>query len=319
VVRPEPPGKGGRPVSGDGPETIIVEGRDLEVPLVSPFGEGEVGVFSTRAPGKVTANEDSALVVRLPDGRGVLAVADGLGGLPSGDEASALCVRRLAEAVAAPREESDLRSAILHGFDQANHAVTEHAPGSGSTLAVVEIVGEGVRPYHAGDSEILVVGQRGRLKLQTVSHSPVGYALQAGLVDEEEALHHEDRHLISNIVGSAHMRVEMGWLLRLCSRDTVLVASDGLFDNLTLPEIFETVRRGPLARVLAELVAACRVRMVEHEAGRPSKPDDLTVVAYRPTAQGRRRRRTLRRREAGHAPSPEAGARASGGPLRSGA
>ena len=46
--------------------------------------------------------------------------------------------------------------------------------GSATTLAVAEVVGQTVRTYHVGDSPIWVFGQRGRLKLQTVPHSPVG-------------------------------------------------------------------------------------------------------------------------------------------------
>ena len=42
---------------------------------------------------------------------------------------------------------------------------------------------------------ILTTGQRGRLRMQTVSHSPVGFAIEYGLLDESEAMHHEERHL----------------------------------------------------------------------------------------------------------------------------
>ncbi len=132
-----------------------------------------------------------------------------------------------------------------------------------------------------GDSEIVVVGQRGRLKLQTVSHSPVGYAVEAGMLDGEEALHHDERHLVSNLVGSAEMRIEVGSPLALAPRDTVLLGTDGLFDNLVFYEIVEAIRVGPLERAAQELAEAALKRMQEPVEGQPSKPDDLTFILYR--------------------------------------
>jgi serine/threonine protein phosphatase PrpC len=128
---------------------------------------------------------------------------------------------------------------------------------------------------------IMVVGQRGRLKLQTISHSPVGYALEAGVLDEAEAMQHEDRHLVSNFVGTSEMRIELGPLLRLAQRDTLLIATDGLFDNLEISETVERMRTGSIADVLSKLTALATERMRETRSGGPSKPDDLTLLAYR--------------------------------------
>jgi len=148
-------------------------------------------------------------------------------------------------------------------------------------MAIAEIQGRTVRPYHVGDSMILVVGQRGKTKLQTISHSPVGYAVEAGLLDETEAMHHDQRHLVSNLIGTPDMRIEVGSTIELGRYDTLLLASDGLFDNLHTEEIVERIRKGPLKRVMRTLVEDCRRRMQQPEEGQPSKPDDLTFVVFR--------------------------------------
>src|SRR5690606_35174994 len=57
--------------------------------------QGEVCVRSIRSPEKST-NEDSAAVIPLGDGSLVLAVADGVGGMPGGREASNVVVQTLA-------------------------------------------------------------------------------------------------------------------------------------------------------------------------------------------------------------------------------
>ncbi len=243
---------------------------------------GEAVVFSDRAPGKESANEDAAALVALDGRSAVLVVADGMGGMPAGEQAAGLAVRRMIASLEqhVPNEPS-LRGAILNGIEDANRAICELGVGAGSTITAVEVQGHTVRPYHVGDSMILVVGQRGRLKLQTVSHSPVGYAVESGVLDEAEAMHHEDRHLVSNMLGTPDMRIEVGAVLELGRFDTLLLATDGLFDNLHTPEVVECVRKGPLDTVAQRLIDHCRHRMQEPEPGLPSKPDDLTFIAFR--------------------------------------
>ena len=175
---------------------------------------------------------------------------------------------------------------ILDGVEEGNDAVRELGIGAATTLVVAEIAGRTLRPYHVGDSAILVVGQRGKLKLQTVPHSPVGYALESGLLEEKEALHHDERHLISNMVGAPDMRIEVGSPIRLAPRDTVLLATDGLLDNLSLQEITDGIRTGPLASGVEKLADTCRRRMCAPEGEHPSKPDDVTFLLFRLTQSG---------------------------------
>jgi serine/threonine protein phosphatase PrpC len=258
---------------------LIVTRADMDTVASHAVARGEVAVYSHRSPARETDSEDGAAVIPVDDGRAVLAVADGLGGQRSGAEAADLALKTLAECVTA--KELVLRTAVLDGFERANASVGEMAVGAATTLAAVEIEDATIRPYHVGDSMILVVGQRGKVKLCTVSHSPVGYAVEAGLLDAKEAIHHEDRHLVSNIVGTPEMRIEVGRTLGLRRRDTVVLGSDGLFDNLHLEEITEYVRMGPLPRAAEFLADSCRRRMCEPQPDHPCKPDDLTFLLYR--------------------------------------
>jgi serine/threonine protein phosphatase PrpC len=183
--------------------------------------------------------------------------------------------------VALGEDLENLRGAIINGFELADRAISALGTGAAATLAVVEIQGAHMRAYHAGDSMVLVTGQRGRIKWLTIPHSPVGYAVEAGLLDRGEALHHEDLHLVSNLLGTQDMRIELGATVSLAPRDTVVLASDGLSDNLHLDEIVERVRKGPLSRAVDELAALGRKRMEAPAEGTPSKPDDLTFIAIR--------------------------------------
>ncbi len=264
------------------PEPLLLLNQDLETPLARDCDGGTAVLFSHAAPGRAGHNEDALALLPAPEDGGVLVVADGLGGQPAGEQAAALAIRQLAHSIAAAGDDaSALRNAILNGIEQANRNIIDSGSGGATTLAAVEIRDGVVRPYHVGDSMILVTGQRGRIRLQTISHSPVGYAVEAGLLDERQAIHHEHRHLISNVIGSTDMRIEVGAPVRLAPRDTLLIASDGLFDNLHVQEIVDTIRKGPLPEAARNLQQRCARRMERPQAGQPSKPDDLSFILFR--------------------------------------
>lgn len=259
----------------------------MQAPEFVMLGCGSALYCSDRCPDKDGPNEDSAAIIPVAPDRILLAVADGMGGRPAGAEASRITVEHLRNiAGARASDDTHLRAVVLDALEAANRELLERGVGAATTAAVVEIDGGWLRPYHVGDSTIVVVGQRGKVKLQTISHSPVGYAVEAGLLDESEAMHHEERHLISNMVGSADMRIEMGSPVKLAARDTVLIASDGLADNLHPSEIVSIIRAGDLKKAGTKLLELARERMHNPREGEPSKQDDLTFILFRGTAKG---------------------------------
>jgi serine/threonine protein phosphatase PrpC len=77
------------------------------------------------------------------------------------------------------------------------------------------------------------------------------------------------------------MRIDVGAAVELDLWDTVLVASDGLMDNVHVHEIVEIVRKGPLSAAADALVDLAEQRMRDVRDGQPSKPDDLSFILYR--------------------------------------
>ena len=253
-------------------------------------GGGSIVAYTARAPDKDTENEDTVAVIPWGPEAAVLVIADGAGGLPAGKRASLAAVTSLVESLGVAMAETMLlRTAILNGVEAANDAVKRLANGSATTLTVVTIEGLLARTYQIGDSQAMVVGQRGRIKLQTTAHSPTGFAVEAGFLDEREALHHEERHLVSNFLGNAEMSVDLATPVELRPRDTVLLASDGLTDNVHLDEIIEYVRKGPIESAAMDVVGLARRRMAAATAKEPSKPDDLSLIIYRKHAPAGRR------------------------------
>lgn len=243
-----------------------------------------VCAFSQRCPEKETDNEDAALVYKYSKSQTILAVADGAGGLPSGKQASQLAIRSLHDSLLEVHNDKEalLRSAIITGIDRGNTAIRELGVGAGTTMTVVTIESGLIRAFHVGDSGALVTGSRGKLKFQTIAHSPTGYAVASGMMEDDEALHHKDRHYVSNLLGTEDVRIEIGMSVPLATQDTLILASDGLTDNLTTDEIVETIRKGALSDAARKLHSLAQERMKSEATGIPSKPDDLTFVLYRP-------------------------------------
>ncbi len=252
---------------------------------------GEVAVVSIADDEKPRPNEDSAAIIPVNNRYLVLIVADGVGGMTGARRASNLTVETIRQHVASIDETNGprLRTAILDGIDAANRAVLDLGTGSASTLALAELGPGYVRTYHVGDSILLVCGQRGALKLLTTPHSPVGFAMEAGLLDESEALQHADRNMIFNVIGSADMRIEIGSELPMAPFDTLLLASDGLTDNVRQDEIIDTIRTGPVDKALYAITELARNRMATEKQGQPSKPDDCTAILFRPNKPDRKK------------------------------
>jgi len=263
-------------------DTLVLDGAFAPDRVEVEVAGGAVVAYTCRDPFKESENEDTVAVIPYGPGAAVLVVADGAGGLPAGKRASLTAVTTLTASLQTAMDKTMLlRTAILSGIEAANEAVLGLGNGSATTMTVITIEGLIARSYQIGDSEALVVGQRGLIKLQTTAHSPTGFAVEAGFLDEREALHHEDRHLVSNFLGTADMRIDVGAGVELRPRDTILVASDGLTDNVHLDETIEVVRKGILAESAMSVVDLATRRMTEAQAGQPSKPDDLSLILFR--------------------------------------
>jgi len=269
-------------VSDTPTDIILLDGASEPDCVAAEVAGGHAIAYTCRDPYKETDNEDTVAILPYGPGAAVFVVADGAGGLPAGKRASLTAVNTLAESLQVAMDKTTLlRTAILNGIEAANTAVLELANGSATTMTVITLEGRLARSYQVGDSEAIVIGQRGLVKLQTTAHSPTGFAVEAGFLDQREALHHEERHIVSNFIGTTDMRIDVGAAVELDQRDTVLLASDGLMDNVHVDEIIDFVRKGPLSAAVLSVVTQAGQRMKNARDGEPSKPDDLSLILFR--------------------------------------
>lgn len=253
-------------------------------PEVTRVGKKEIATFSLGSPEKDDKNEDSVVWMAWEDAL-LLAIADGVGGQAGGSGASMLTIQIVTDVFKNMDVEQismdAFREGVLNVFERANREIQDIGIGSGTTLTIVTVEGKLARVFSVGDSSTLICGNKGKIRFINTPHSPTGYAIAAGVLDENDALHHAERHLLSNLVGSPDMHIDIGPTVKLSTRDRILIASDGLWDNMYQEEIIASVRKGSLRKAADAMQNTCRSRMVEKDENLPGHADDLSFLIAR--------------------------------------
>ncbi len=107
----------------------------------------------------------------LPDGTQILLVADGMGGLENGEQASFLTIDSVLDRLNSGFEEhADLTDEIIAMIEYASSEVTANCPGSGSTLVGMIKIGEIAWIFNVGDSKC--IARSGERLFRSIDHSP---------------------------------------------------------------------------------------------------------------------------------------------------
>ncbi len=201
------------------------------------------------------------------------AVADGMGGMPCGDEAAQLAIDRLA-ALPADGVPADL-SGWGTLLDELNRAVfllgLDRSPqlGTGTTLTVVQLQGRHLHIAHVGDSAVFRLRDAGLVQLSR-EHTVAAEMRErraAGLV---QRIPPGAEHILSSCLGLPYLPQKDVQTTDLLPGDRLLLCSDGL----TKPVPAETIRRW-LAD--ADSPAAAAERLVA-AANAAAGPDNITAV-----------------------------------------
>ncbi len=211
-----------------------------------------------------TTQTDSPQTLVFPVGTPlVVAVADGLGGHPGGELASALVVRQLARAGASLDSEQAIR-VVLGECNRMLYAVAAANPeltAMGTTVAGVVLTAERVTAFNVGDSRVYLVGSDG-LRLLSMDDRPQA----AGVLS---------RHIVTQTLGGhdEFAAVDAHVTSSPVSADACyLVCTDGLTDVVPTEVLARTLRDHQDSRAAFELWKAAI------EAG---GPDNVTLAVAR--------------------------------------
>lgn len=188
---------------------------------------------ATSVQGRRPTNQDAVVDARLPDGRHLVAVADGMGGHSSGEVASSLALEVLVREL---RSGSRLQEAA----EAANAAVFAEASrdasraGMGTTLLALLRTDAVYEIANVGDSRAYRVDQHGITRL-TRDHSFAEEAASKALMGPEEIARSPWRNALTRSVGTQEtVEVDLFGPFEIAGRPhTVMLCSDGLYRALS--------------------------------------------------------------------------------------
>lgn len=235
-------------------------------------------------------NEDSTL---SDAARGLVVLADGMGGYKAGEVASAIAVatihhqiseglKRIPDggadvATGQSPESSLLRKAVT----QANAGIFQTAQrepqcqGMGTTVVVVLFRRDRLIVAHVGDSRLYRL-RAGTFSQVTRDHSLIQELIDRGLYTPEEAVKNTPKNLVTRALGiEADVQVDV-MEEKAIPGDVYLLCSDGLNDMVDDEEIHLT-----LSKYSANLVQAGEelIRLANAKGGK----DNISVVLIRVT------------------------------------
>ncbi|MFB6894080.1 PP2C family protein-serine/threonine phosphatase [Kitasatospora sp. NPDC056327] len=236
--------------------------------LVRGRNEDSVTVGPWTLCATVTVNPQTLLFPLGPPC--VVAVADGLGGHPGGEVASALVARRLAAAGPGLDGEEDVREA-LQSCNREVYAAAADEPGlaaMGTTVAGVLLLEERAVTFNVGDSRVYRIGDGG-LRRVSVDDSP---PLPPG---------RRTTALVTQTLGGSAGLTSVEPHVRsapLAVGDRYLVCSDGLTDPVPEEELSALLGRPAADDERADGRAAFELWKAAIGAG---GPDNITLALVR--------------------------------------
>ena len=187
---------------------------------------------------------------------GIFIVADGMGGHQQGEVASEVAIRSMSsflmDKLYAPlfgpnhgATQESLQEIMTAGVSEAHNAVVKDAPGGGTTLTAVVILGSHMTIAHVGDSRAYSVHLDGRMQVMTRDHSLVERLKELGQITSEEAGSHPQRHVLYRALGLGEPALPEVSTWPTPHPGYLLVCSDGLWGVVPEADIFRLISSSP--------------------------------------------------------------------------
>lgn len=178
--------------------------------------------------------------VELSSKGALLVVADGMGGMKSGEKASEFVIEGIkAKFRNIPNDilsdDNCITSFIKNAIVEADQSIKEYAKahreseGMGSTIVLLWLLGEKAYCGWCGDSRIYCYNPQNSLTRLSHDHSYVQSLVDEGKITEEEAFDHPDGNIITRSLGDSGEKANPETkIYPIHRRDVFLLCSDGL-------------------------------------------------------------------------------------------
>lgn len=169
-------------------------------------------------------------------------VADGMGGHSAGEVASRMAVETVSRVYYELNERPS--ESLKAAFEEANRQIYEAAvsdeklKGMGTTCTALVMHNNSAFAAHVGDSRLYLL-RGGEIYLMTEDHSAVMEMVKRGIINLEQARHHEDKNVIVRALGTGPDVEVSVWSnpFPIRNEDRFILCSDGLYDLVDDVEI----------------------------------------------------------------------------------
>ena len=194
------------------------------------------------------SNEDKALSLIDADGNILLCVCDGMGGYMKGDFASKIATDSITASFKSKRKwvfSFQITKWVSKLVKQINYSVfsesndTDNFKGMGTTLVMAIFFKDNIYITNIGDSRCYVL-EKDEIRQLTRDQTYVEYLLSHNKITAEEKLTSKDRHALMNFIGK-DKTIDFEYKIVKNERKTVLLCSDGLFNNANDKQIFSAL------------------------------------------------------------------------------
>lgn len=258
--------------SSDELNVFLYQVLDSQSKLVD-WGDYRIGYFLAKNKNKSTGNEDALFIASEKDNL-IFGVSDGAGGHPKGSEAAYLTGNLVMKAF---QNKTDKELNIINLIEKINDEILDMKVGAHCTLSLATISKDHLRSFSVGDSEIIYWNSFATEIYSNIPHSEVGYQIEAGVIEQEESLDAPDRYMVNNMLGDTSIRIEVASKMLIKKGHTLLIGSDGLFDNLSHEQLNLIVGKGVFEKSFEELVEICKKQNEETW----KKDDDISFIMLR--------------------------------------
>ena len=182
---------------------------------------------------------------------GIFIIADGMGGYQYGEIASNVAIRTMASyllkkitpiiADSANSLEDSLQEIMRAGVKEAQKAVLKAAPGSGTTLSAVLILGQQMTIAHIGDSRVYIIQMDGQVTPLTRDHSLVRRLEELGQITSDEAAVHPQKNVLYKALGQSDFLEADIFTAPFPNSGYLFLCSDGLWGVVPETQIYKII------------------------------------------------------------------------------
>ncbi len=236
--------------------------------------------FKTDKGKKRDANEDSLFVMPQED---IYIVADGVGGQNSGEIASTMAVKNIAEYIKEQplhdiEDEELLKKYFLDCMRQVNRKIYQTArnsaenAGMATTVVMLHLTAHYAYFINVGDSRAYIC-RDGQILQVTEDHTYVNELVKGGSITKQEAESHPQKNMITRALGGDEKILPDFYRLEILKNDVIILCSDGLYGELSEEEIGSMARESSSMSVLSKNLV--------QRANKNGGSDNITVICLK--------------------------------------